>query len=197
MILYTRRSSDLSRVQDKQKRVFFDAEIHRKLGDSFSLPANGVHFETEDKIDEEAETNNPDDFYGPSPFLAEDDEVPRDIPVADFVNANGKPILTKSLTDVMIGAEVLLPQGEEQKLAKFIRQAVDKNGTTIGNHAVDPLLNILLYDVEFPDGSVRRYAAKIIAENVLAQCDADGLYTNVMAAVLYHKSDGTSVPMLE
>ena len=75
---------------------------------------------------------------------------------------------------MMIGAEVLLPQGEGQKLAKFIRQAVDKNDTTIGNHAVNLLLNALIYDVEFPDEVVRRYAANMIAENVLAQCDADG-----------------------
>ena len=92
---------------------------------------------------------------------------------------------------------MLLPQGKEQKLAKVIRQAVDKNGTTIGNHTVNLLLNTLLYDVEFPDGAVRRYAANMIAENVLAQCDADGFYTNVMATVLDHKRDGTSVPMSE
>ena len=167
------------------------AEIHRKLGDSFSLPGNGVHFETGDKIDEEAETKNPNYFYGPSPFLAEDDEVPHDIPVADYVDANGNPILKKSLTDVMIGSEVLLPQGEKQKFSKVIRQVVDKNGTTIGNHAVNPLLNTFLYNVEFLDGAVRRYVANIIA------CDADGLYTNSMATVLDHKRDGTSVPMSE
>ena len=99
---------DSSNEVEHQKRVIFDVEIRRKLGDYFSLPANGVHFETGDKIDKEAETKNPDDFYGPSPFLAEDDEVLCDIPVADCVDANGKPILTKSLTDVMIGVEVLL-----------------------------------------------------------------------------------------
>ena len=89
--------------------MIFDAEKHRKLGDSFSLPANGVHFETGDKNDEEDETKNTDDFYGPLPFLDENDEVPRDIPVSDCVDTNGNPIITKSLTDVMIGAEVLLP----------------------------------------------------------------------------------------
>ena len=53
-------------------------------------------------------------------------------------------------------------------MAKVIRKAVDKNGTTIGNNPVNPLLNTLLYDVEFLDGTVRRYAANMIAENVLA-----------------------------
>ena len=105
--------------------MIFDAEIRRKLGDYFSIPANGVHFETGDKIDEEAETKNPDDFYGPSPFLAEDDEVPRGIPVYDCVDVNGKPILTKSLTDVMIGAEVLPPQGRNINwLSSYGRQLI-------------------------------------------------------------------------
>ena len=67
----------------------------------------------------------------------------------------------------------------------------------IGNHAVNPLLNTLLYDVDFSDGAVRRYAANIIAENVLDLCDADGFYTNVMATVLDHKRDRTSVTMSE
>ena len=41
---------------------------------------------------------------------------------------------------------------------------------------------------------MRIYAANIISENALAQCDADGFYTNVMATVLDHKRD---VTMLE
>ena len=32
---------------------------------------------------------------------------------------------------------------------------------------------------------------------MLAQCDANWFYTNSMATVLYHKLDGTSVPILE
>ena len=82
-------------------------------------------------------------------------------------------------------------------MAKVIRKAVDKNGTNIGNNPVNPLLNTFLYDVEFLDGEVRRYAVNIIAENVLSRCDADGFYTNVMVTVLYHKRDGTSVTVGE
>ena len=119
---------------EQQKRVIFGAEIRQKLGDSFSLPANGVHFETGDKNDEEDETKNTDDFYGPLPFFAEDDEVPHDIPEADCVDANGKPILTKSLTDVMIGAEVLPPQGRNINwLSSYGRQLIrmaQRLGTT-------------------------------------------------------------------
>ena len=44
---------------------------------------------------------------------------------------------------------------------------------------------------------MRRYAANIIAENVLDQCDNDGFYTNAMATVLDHKRDGTSISLSE
>ena len=40
---------------------------------------------------------------------------------------------------------------------------------------MNPLLNTLLYDVEFSDGAVHRYAANILAEKLLVQCDADVL----------------------
>ena len=62
-----------------------------------------------------------DNFYIPTPFFDLDDVEPTFIPEADCVDANGKPILTNSLTGVLISAEVLLPQEEEQQLAKVLR----------------------------------------------------------------------------
>ena len=65
----------------------------------------------------------------------------------------------------------------------------------VGQHHKNPLLNSLMYDIEFPNGDVRKYAANIIAVNLLAQVDPEGYHTNVLEAVLYHKRDGTAVPM--
>ena len=59
------------------------------------------------------------------------------------------------------------------------------------------MLDTLVYDVELSDSSVQKYAANIIAKNVLAQCDPDGFCTNLMEVILDHKSDGTAVPMSE
>ena len=36
--------------------------------------------------------------------------------------------------------------------------------------------------MEFPDGQVKEYAAKIIAENMLMQVDSDGMSTTLMEA---------------
>ena len=75
------------------------------------------------------------------------------------MDANGKPILVHSLTDILVSAEVLLPHGEEQVMAKVLRKSVDENGQVIGAHNNNPLLKTLVYDVEFPDGDVKKYAA--------------------------------------
>ena len=125
------------------------------------------------------------------------DLVTIEIPVADCVDANGKPILVNSLTYILVSAEVLLPHGEEQVMAKVLRKSVDENGQVIGAHNDNPLLNTLVYDVEFPDGDVKKYAANLISENVLSQVDPNGYYKNTMEAILDHKRDGTAVTMAD
>ena len=88
----------------QQKRAVFDADIRLILGKFFTLPVDGMHLHTGDVIEEESEK-----YYGPTPFLANVDEVPRSVPVAEYVDANGQPILSGSFNDVVISAEVLLP----------------------------------------------------------------------------------------
>ena len=115
--------------------------MSRKLGDSFSFPANRKSIKTQ------AKGAALDDFYGPTPFFDLDDVEPTVIPETDCVDANGKPILANSFTDVLVSAEVLLPQGEAQQLAKFLRQSVDREGQVIGQHHKNPLLNTLMCDI--------------------------------------------------
>ena len=82
-------------------------------------------------------------------------------------------------------------------MAKVLRKSVDENGQVIGAHNENPWLNTLVYDVEFPDGDVKKYAANLIAENVLSQVDPNSYYTNTMEAILDHKRDGTVVRMAD
>ena len=142
------------------------------MGDSFSPP--DVALQPENKED----PNN--DYYGDEPFLEDEEFRTSKIPVADCVNANGKPILVDSLTDILVSAEVLLRHGEEQVMAKVLSKSVDDNGQVIGAHNENPLLNTPVYDVEFPDGDVKKYAANLISKNVPSQVDPNGYYTNTM-----------------
>ena len=65
----------------------------------------------------------------------------------------------------------------------------------IGQHNRNRLFNKVMYDIELPNGDLRKYSANIIAVNLLAQIDPEGFHTNVLEAILDHKSDGTVVPM--
>ena len=38
----------------------------------------------------------------------------------------------------------------------------------------NPLLNSIIYDVEFPDGQIKEYAANVIAQNMYSQVDSEG-----------------------
>ena len=47
----------------------------------------------------------------------------------------------------------------------------------------------MVYDVEFPDGVVKEYAANIIAENMYSQVDPDGHATGILECILDFKKD--------
>lgn len=49
-------------------------------------------------------------------------------------------------------------------LAKVVKRSVESNGKLIGSHNELVYLNtVLLYDIEFPDGSVKPYFVNSVA----------------------------------
>jgi hypothetical protein len=54
---------------------------------------------------------------------------------------------------------------------KFIQRSIRSDARTVGAYDPDLILNSVMYDVEFPDGQVKEYAANVIAENMLSQID--------------------------
>ena len=80
-----------------------------------------------------------------------DEEVPHTIPENEGVDARGTPLFQQSVTDTLINAEVLLPQGEGLVAAKVIRRSLDEDGKLIGKHNDMPMFNTMLYDVDFHD----------------------------------------------
>ena len=47
------------------------------------------------------------------------------------------------------------------------RRAIGPDGVIVGTYDDDPTMNSVVYDVEFPDGQLKEYAANTIAENML------------------------------
>ena len=173
---------------EASKRANFDAAITKKLGDSMTVvkvrhPRHHLRSST------------PQDDYDRENFVPyEDEEVSPAQPMeADVVGDAGMPINTDSLQDLLVNAEVLLPHGEASQMAKVVRKAVDGDGKLIGSFDKNPILNSLVYEVEFPDGVMKSYAANIIAENILYQVDSHGRHHHVMEGILDYRKDNSAL----
>ena len=78
-------------------------------------------------------------------------------------------------------------------MAKVLRCSIDPDGNIIGTFDENPNLNTLIYDVKFPDGAFKQYAANVIAENVLMQVDSNGYNSCLLDTLVLHKRMGNAV----
>ena len=77
--------------------------------------------------------------------------------------------------DLYIDSEVLLPQnGERMRAARVVNRTKNQDGKVIWEHKPNTILNMRIYDVMFPDGSIQQYVANITAEHMYSQVDRYG-----------------------
>ena len=108
------------------------------------------------------------------------------VPDTDIKDAGGKPFENKLLADTLINAEVLLPNKDRQAIARVVRQATDEDGCLIRTFHKNPLLNTLLYECEFDDGTTRE-------SNIFMELDADGFSSSLLYHIVDHKHSGEAI----
>ena len=162
------------------KRADFDAAIKEDLGDSIT-PAPIKQKQSIDPMN----NFDYDDL--------DEDNYENVVPEADSVDARGSSINQQSVADLLINTEVLLHQGEAQQMAKVVRRSIDRDGNIIGDLDKTPSLHSLIYDTEFPDGTVKQYAANVIAENILSQVDTNGYHSQDLYKILVHEKMGNAL----
>jgi hypothetical protein len=59
------------------------------------------------------------------------------------------------------------------------------------------VLNTLRYMCKFPDGTVKEFAANMIALNIFEESDADGHTNTLLYKIVDHKSLGEAVKMVD
>ena len=74
-------------------------------------------------------------------------------------------------------------------MAKIIQRSLGPDGVIVGKYDDNLALNSIVYDVEFPAGKIREYAANVIAENILTQVDEDGFSLSLMEGIVGYKRD--------
>ena len=164
------------------KRAAFNNSIRESLGDSLSPPLAPI---AEDPVED----------WDLELYCDDSGESATVVPEADFCDATGKPILMESFADTLINAEVLLPHHESTALATVLRRTVDADGKLIGTYNDNPILNTMVYDCVFPDGTTKEYSANLIAESIYNGVDYDGYATSSSYNIIAHKCSGDAIRM--
>ena len=124
-----------------------------------------------------------------------DDDAANDIPPVAEYGDMIQPAMKESgdiefeTFDQYINAEFRINQDGDAAMAKVIKRARDNEGNPIGKRHANPLLDTREYECELEDGTVARYYANVIAENIFAQCDDDGRRHAILDEIIDHKAD--------
>ena len=159
----------------------FDKVIQSKLGDSINPPPTVDNNSSDISYDDDVIYSEPyEDWY-------REDQHAEIVEVDEIDNL-----------EAFLDAEVMLPkEGKYLQAARVIGRSKDANGKTIGLFNANPILNTQVYDVMFPDGSIKQYGANIIAENIFSQVDEYGYRYQLLRNIIDHKKDDTAIPIEE
>jgi hypothetical protein len=120
----------------------------------------------------------------------EDDEVPA-CKMPDIDDANNK--YDVATYDQYVGAQVRVLSGDEIRTGKVVWRKRELDGTVKGQANANSMLDTRTYEIEFPGGRSDEYTSNVIAENIYAQCDAEGKQCNLTEGIIDHKNDGHAV----
>ena len=164
---------------EKKKRKLFDELIERRWGTSINPP----------KALQRQSTDDLEDSFDYTGDIAEDANVLESI-IEDAQDSRGRLLNQQPAYDRIINAEVQLQLGDSVAVGKVRKRAIGPEGVTTGVYHDNPILNSVVYEVEFPDGQIREYAANVIAENMLSQIDSEGYSTTLMSGIIdYNRND--------
>ena len=68
------------------------------------------------------------------------------------------------------------------------------HGEPLGRAHANPVFDTREYDIDFTDGSVDKYTAKIVAENMVAQVDDKSNQYLLMNDITDHRKNNTDIP---
>ena len=172
---------EVKKESEISKRSNFDKLVTQKLGDSTNLPPD------------ELKPSLPDaDDYDYDPRENDSDE-PIGWIDGNPIEPHGTPVFESSSSDSLINAEVLLPQGEDLIMATVKGRHVNDNSEVLGSHSTNPTLNSIIYDVSFPNGAVKQYAANTIAEAFYSTIDEEGHSRVVLDCILEHSKNDKAI----
>ena len=160
-----------SSAVELKKLQNFDYMITNKYGDGISGPK---HFDIADTI-------QPLDFDD-----YENGSDKEELMTKESFDSSGQAINQQPIYDKLIDANVRLSHNDEIMRAKVRGRTVFDNRKTSGTYHKNLYDNTMIYDVTFSDGTVKEYAASLIAENMVDQVDKESFEYDLLDGILDH-----------
>ena len=142
---------EVNSPEERKKRESYDQMIYSRLVSS----ASTQDFE--------------EDYSTPEYELYQDDDGDG---ISHAKECNDEP--TPITYDTYVGAEVVLPKGNDMVSGTVMLRVKDFEGQPIGKADKNPILDTRVHNVEFSDGENAELGANLIAECMYAQCDIEG-----------------------
>jgi hypothetical protein len=177
---------DYLQVSTMKKIEEFDEKIEERLDDSnFTIKGDEGLYLEHIEIDEE----NAGDIGGVAPT---DDEY------GDMIIEERPEDDEEEAVDHYLNMEISMGVGtESERWGRVIKRSRGMDGELIGRASTNPLFDTREYNIEFTDGTMEKYTANIIAENMYAQVDDEGNMFSILSEITDHKKDGTAIPISE
>ena len=100
--------------------------------------------------------------------------------------------------DKYLNAELCLDLGtNNERRGRVCKRLRELDGEPIGRAHPNPLFDTREYEVEFTDGTREKYQANVIAENMYAQVDDEGLQYLLLQEITDHHKGNSAVPISE
>ena len=144
-------------------------------------------------VKEVLEEDEKDGIPNWEPHLARDGMPETIIPEEEVVDSEGRPLDFESLLSCLINMEVCLPHNDVMKTGKVLRRSMNENDEYVGDYNRNPMLDTMLYEVEFNHGTVHEYGANVIASNLFDQVDKEGYREMSTIEILDHRMTDNAV----
>ena len=90
-------------------------------------------------------------------------------------------------------AEIYLPHGDRNEIAKVIGRKRNADGNFIGRAHANPILDSRVFTVRFPDGEEKDVAYNVLAEHLFSQVDEEGKQHQIFKEIVSHRKKKTAI----
>jgi hypothetical protein len=170
-------------IQDSVR--LFDTSVTQRLADTNFQQVEPDVFYLDDEPGDDAVANNPN--------------VPTDEEYGDMIPEPKPDVDDLETYDKYLNAEFIVNRADGEAIkARGVRKRIRTDtGELVGREHTSPLFDTRAYECVLDDGTIDRYTANIIAENLYSQCDSEGRSMKVLDEIVDHRSDNSAVTIAD